>query len=136
MLIGADVLGLTILALQVICGIRWLDPNDGDRVVSGTLVYFVLTVAALAFWHHEKLAQRFSDPNQWLALAGGSILLGGFTFCADIFIGTVFHSGSHSALDAASKAGGPFGFGLTLMICPGLTSVAIAGLVRSLLEPR
>jgi hypothetical protein len=133
MLIVADALGLTVLALQVTCAVFWMAPNDGYRVISGTLIYFVLAATALGFWHYEKLVQRFSNPNQWFGLASGSILLGGLSFCADILIGTVFHSGSSSAFDAASKAGGPFGIALTLLICPGLTAVAVAGLARSFL---
>jgi len=132
--IVSDALGLTVLALQVTFAILWLAPNHAYRAVSGTLIYLILAAVALGFWHREKLAKRFSSPNQWLVLAGGSVLLGGLSFCFDVRIGTIFHSGSSSVFDAASKAVGPFGLALTLLICPGLTTVAVSGLARSLLR--
>lgn len=131
----ADTIGLTVLAIEVACLTHWLAPDDGFRILSGTLSYLVLVTVSLAFWHHEKLAKNLSEPYQWFRFGGGSILLGGVSFCFDMLIGTIFHPSS-SPLDAATKAGGPFGIGLTVLFCPGFTVVAVAGLTRSLLLQR
>ena len=131
----ADTIGLVVLAIQVACLTRWLAPDDGFRILSGTLSYLVLVTGALAFWHHEKLAKNLSEAKQWVKFGGGSILLGAVSFCFDMLIGTILHPSS-SPLDAATKAGGPFGIGLTVLFCPGLTAVAVAGLTRSLLLQR
>ena len=36
-------------------------------------------------------------------------------------------------IEAGTKVGSPFGFALTVMLCPGFTMLAISGLARALL---
>jgi hypothetical protein len=81
---------------------------------------------------HGKEAKRFSDASDWAGAVFGSILLGALSFGVDILIGTVIHPGM-SPIEAGTQAGSPFGFILTIFLCPGVTMVALAGLVRSFL---
>jgi len=135
-LVASDALGLLVLAVLVALLVHWLVPDDGYRVVSGTLSYLVLAGMALSFWHHDKLSQRALEASHWIRMAGASLLLGGLSLCFDILIGSVVHPGSASKIEAASRTIGPLGIGLTLLISPGLTVVALAGLVRSLAVPK
>jgi hypothetical protein len=50
-----------------------------------------------------------------------------------MLVGSSIHPGV-SPIEARTKAGSPFGFILTFFLYPGVTMVAVAGLVRSLLE--
>lgn len=129
-----DAVGLLALAPQAAVAVYWLAPAEEDHTILGILVYLVLAALALWLWHHDEYARSFATPTQCLGLAGGSICIGAISFAMDVLIGLIFHHGGATPLDAASKAGGPFGFVLTLLICPGLTAIAVAGFVRSLLK--
>ena len=75
----------------------------------------------------ENSFQLLSDASKLVAF---SIVVGGLSFCDDALVGSGFHLRIHSWVDAATKAGGPFGVYLTLIICPGITAVALASFVR------
>ena len=71
------------------------------------------------------------SPAEWLGVVGFSILLGAVFFGIDVLIGSQFHPSS-SLLEAATQAGGPFGFMFTLIVCPGITVYALGGFLVSL----
>jgi hypothetical protein len=131
----ADLLGLTVLAILVMVVIRWLAPNDGSRLVLGLVAYTFLAVCSLSMWHKDGASKKISKASEWAKLGAGSILVGALFFGIDMLNGKIFHSGV-SPLEAGTKAGGLFGFGLTLICCPGMTMVAAAGFARSYLVPR
>jgi len=79
-----------------------------------------------------KEAKRFSDAYDWVGVVGGSTLLGALSVGVDMLVGSLTHPGM-SPVQAGTKAGSPFGFILTIFLCPGVTLVAVAGLVRSFL---
>ena len=71
------------------------------------------------------------SPAEWLGVFGFSILLGAVFFGIDVLIGSEFHPNS-SLLEAATHAGGSFGFMFTLIVCPGITIYALGRFLVSL----
>jgi len=129
----ADAIGLVLIAVQFILVFRWLVPNDGTRFITGGIAYAILAAVALGMWHGKEASERFSDTHDWAGVMIGSILLGCMSFGVDILVGSSTHPGM-SPIEAGTKAGSPFGFILTIFLCPGVTMVAVAGLIRSFLE--
>lgn len=127
----ADAIGLGLIAVELTVLFWWLMPNDGTRFIIGIIAYGVLVAAALAMWHGKE-AKRFSDAYDWAGVFAGSVLLGALFFGIDMIVGGLDHPGI-SPFVAGTKAGSPFGFILTIFVCPGVTMVAVAGLVRSFL---
>jgi hypothetical protein len=127
----ADAIGLGLIAAELIVLFWWLVPDDGTRFLIGIIAYGVLVAVALALWHGKE-ARRFSDAYDWAGLFAGSVLLGALSFAVDMIVGSLNHPGMSPFL-AGTKAGSPFGFVLTIFLCPGVTIVAVAGLVRSFL---
>jgi hypothetical protein len=127
----ADAIGLVLIAVQLTLVFWWLVPNDGTRFIGGMLAYGILVALALAMWHGKE-AKRFTDTYDWAGVILGSIVLGAMSFGVDMLVGSFSHPGL-SPIQAGTKAGSPFGFILTIFLCPGLTMVGVAGLVRSFL---
>jgi hypothetical protein len=127
----ADAIGLILIAVELTVLFWWLVPDDGTRFIAGIVAYGVLVGLALAMWHGKE-AKRFSVPYDWARVVVGSILLGALSLGVDMLVGSFIHPGM-SPIEAGMKAGSPFGFILTIFLCPGLTVVAVAGLVRSFL---
>jgi hypothetical protein len=129
--IYADAIGLVLIAVQLTVLFWWLVPDDGTRFIAGIVAYGVLVGLALAMWYGKE-AKRFSDAYDWVGVVGGSTLLGALSFGVDMLVGSLTHPGM-SPVQAGTKAGSPFGFILTIFLCPGVAIVAVAGLVRSVL---
>jgi hypothetical protein len=128
----ADTIGLLLVAAQLILVFHWLVPDDGTRFFAGILAYGVLVGAALGMWHGKQASERFSDAHDWVGVVVGSILLGGVSFGVDVLVGSSTRPGM-SPIEAGTKAGSPFGFILTIFLCPGITMVALASVIRSFL---
>jgi hypothetical protein len=126
-----DVIGVLMIGIQLYWVVRWLVPADGSRLILYILAYVVLAGIALYVWHKDPPVKRLSAPREWAMAVVGSILVGGASFGIDIVIGLI-HKPKLSPIEAGTKAGSPFGFPLTVMLCPGFTMLAIAGLVRVL----
>jgi membrane protease YdiL (CAAX protease family) len=129
-LLQADVIGLVVLAVQLVLIVRWLAADDGFRLGVGVMAYLALAVCALSMWHGEKTAQQLSNSTEWAAAIAVSVLLGAIFFAVDMVVGSTNNPGV-SAVEAGTRAGSPFGFVLTILICPGFTMVAVAGFIRS-----
>ena len=130
----ADAIGLVLIAAQLTVVFRGLVPDDGTRFLAGILAYGVLVAVALLMWHGKE-AERFSDAYDWVGLFFGSILLGCMSFGIDVLIGSSEYP-AISPIKAGTKVGSPFGFILTIFLCPGITMVAVASIARSLLVRR
>jgi carbon starvation protein CstA len=126
----ADAIGLAAVALQTATVVHWLVTDDGYRLLIGFPGFFALSACALWMWHDEKTAEKLSNSNEWAAAVVSSVLMGAVSFAIDVMVGSWNNPGT-SVFQAAAKASGPFGIALTILICPGLTIVTIAGLVRS-----
>jgi hypothetical protein len=129
----SDITGLVTLA--ILCGLCFaLYPGIEEVRRDWTVytgVYAVLSVPAWWIWREDLDGTKIPWPNIML----GSIGLGAAFFLCDIFIGRLTHS-ELSLLDAAFHAGGLVGFAVTLIVCPGGTSIALSGWFRSLLLRR
>ena len=126
-----DGIGLIALGVQAFLLLRWLMPDDGSRLPIGIIAFVVLALCALYMWHSEKMTQKISDPGQWAAAVGVSMFLGALSFGCDMLVGIINYPGL-SPFRAATKVGSPFGFGLTVLLCPGFTIVAVGGFIRAL----
>jgi hypothetical protein len=59
------------------------------------------------------------------------VFLGALSFGGDMLVGIINYPGL-SPFRAATKVDSPFGFVLTVLLCPGFTVVAVAGFIRAL----
>jgi hypothetical protein len=126
-----DAVGLAAIAIQLFVLFRWVVPDDGLHLVWEILTFGFLATGAMYVWHSTKLAETISEPSEWAATILLSFVLGAVSFGIDMIIGSINNPGL-SAIEAGTKAGSPFGFPLTLLLCPGFTVISVAGLIRSL----
>ncbi|QNP49123.1 hypothetical protein [Diaphorobacter aerolatus] len=85
-------------------------------------IYFIWVSCALFIWHHKKSPKR---SIQWLELTAYSIAAAGLWFCFARLISHVtgsFDQGLSLFID----------IGISLLITPGITFIALTGWVRSL----
>jgi RsiW-degrading membrane proteinase PrsW (M82 family) len=121
-----DVVGLGVLAAEVeIIGIA--ASSWGAPIWAWVLAYMVLAIVALFTWHGEKWPK---ESRKALKMVLGSLLLGGVFLLVDVIVGHSDHP-EFSLVKAAESAGGPFGFGLTMLVCPVTTAVLLAGYFRA-----
>lgn len=85
-----------------------------------------LAAACSAFLWRSRFGP--SQPRGWLQLAGTSVLLAAIFFGANGALDAL-NGPRPSPLDSGGSLGG---FELCYALCPGLTSIALAGWVRSL----
>ena len=128
----SDCVGILTIGVQLYFLVRWLVPNDGSRVILGVLAYILLAGLALYLWHKEPPVKKLFEPSEWAMAIVASVAMGGVSFGIDMLIG-LFNNPRLSPIEAGTKAGSPFGFPLTVMLCPGFTMLAIAGLLRALM---
>jgi hypothetical protein len=128
----SDCVGILTIGVQLYLLVRWLVPNDGSRIILGVLTYIVLAGIALYLWHKEPPVKNLFEPSEWATAIVGSVVMGGVSFGIDMLIG-LFDNPKLSPIEAGTKAGSPFGFPLTVMLCPGFTMLAIAGLLHALM---
>ncbi len=128
----SDCVGILSIGVQLYLLVRWLVPDDGSRLILGILAYIVLAGIALYLWHKEPPVKNLLEPSQWAMAIVSSVVMSGVSFGIDMLIG-LFNNPKLSPIEAGTKAGSPFGFPLTVMLCPGFTMLAIAGLMRALM---
>jgi hypothetical protein len=87
-----------------------------------------LVAASLWLWHGDKKTQTW-DQEEWSALAIFTPLFGAMSFGIDVMVGSSNRT-YRTFLEAASHAGSPFGFPLTVLICPIGTILALGGWAR------
>lgn len=123
----ADAIGLLVLAGEMALILRFF-PIAGTPYQVWIVTYLILAVITVFLWRSEKSPR---SSRGWLQLVAGSFIFGTFFFGVDMLIGH-FSRPNLPLFDAAKQAGGPFGFGATLLVCPGFTIIAIAGFARAL----
>jgi hypothetical protein len=122
----ADPTGYFVLTAEVLLSALVLR-GAGVPAAIWIVIAAGLGVGAHFVWRSEKSAKT---AEGWLWSAMGSVIVGLVFFACDVWVGGSRHA-SLSAWEAAKNAGGPFGFGLTLVVCPGLTFISIAGIART-----
>jgi hypothetical protein len=127
-----DVIGILIIGIQLYLAVHWLVPANGSRLILYILAYIVFAGVALYVWHKDPPIEHLSEPSEWAMAVVGSVLMAGVSFGIDMVIGLI-ENPKLTPIEAGTRAGSPFGFPLTVMLCPGFTMLAIAGLLRALL---
>lgn len=121
-----NLVGMATLALLLALVIRFaVDPSEW---VETTLLAFAFAApCALYMWRDSRMSV---GPCGWLVAALGSIAVGGIFVLIDVSFG---HGKNPSASfsQAALSSGSPFGIVLTVFICPGFTSICLAGAARA-----
>ncbi len=87
--------------------------------------YLLVSTIALYMWHNLG---DLTSVKDWFMVAAGSCLLGAVFFGVDVLMGHS-HYPDLPLLEAGTKAG--ISFLATLIVCPVLTVIALAGAVRS-----
>lgn len=128
----ADIAGLAVLAmlyglsLATVYPGRTIVAQDPMRFVA---IYLPFALVALFVWHQKRAIHK--EPK-WPTFAVSSIVLGALFFIGDLAIGHYLDP-ELPVLTAAMQLRGPWGFETTLLICPGVTFLALSGWARSLL---
>ena len=122
----ADATGYFVLTAEVLLSALVLR-GAGVPAVIWIVIAVTLGVGAHFVWRSEKFPKT---AEGWLWSATGSVILGLVFFACDVLVGGSGHP-SLPPWEAAKHPGGPFGFGLTLVVCPGLTFISIAGIART-----
>jgi tryptophan-rich sensory protein len=126
----ADVIGVLVLAAEMMLLALIGFPFPDIPYWLWLLAYIVMAIAALYIWHNEKAPQKTAT---WLRLAAISVVLGALSFGCDVLL-MHFERPNLPLIEAGKHAGSPFGFITTVAVCPGLTMIAAAGLVRALYQ--
>jgi uncharacterized membrane protein YkvI len=123
----ADSIGLAALAGEI--GLIGVAASSLEIPTWGWIVaYGILAVVALIVWHGKKWPK---ETREVLKAVFGSFLLGGAFFAIDLTLGHFLHP-DLPLIQAAEHSGGPFGFGLTVLVCPVMTVVVLAGYFRAI----
>jgi hypothetical protein len=122
-----DTIGLASLAIEVLAIAHWLLPDNSYLLIECCVLFLILASWAIYLWHSENISKNISEPSEWLAATAIFLVLGAASFVIDVLAGG---KPGLSLLEAAMRAGSPFGFLLTLVIL-GFTVIAAAGFVRS-----
>jgi hypothetical protein len=123
----ADVVGLLVLAVETAIVVVVFSYRS-NPVITFVIAFLVLAVTALYLWRSEKSPRA---AKGWIFFALGSIVVGTLFFAVDIWSGHSAHP-NLPLIDAGLHNDGFWGFGWTLIVCPGLTMIAIAGAARTL----
>ncbi len=101
-------------------------PGINIPVWAWLIPYVILAGSAMLIWHGRARVESYLG---WLWFILGSIGFGALFLSMDVFNGGLAHPGL-PLFEAAHSVGGIFGYGLTLIVCPGMTMVGIASLLR------
>jgi membrane protease YdiL (CAAX protease family) len=120
-----DGVGLSVLAILLAASIRVLAGADEWAVPS----FVAFVVAAPTAWYLWRDPRSPEKPLEWLLTAIGTVFFGALFLAIDVSWGQS-QDPSASMWQAAQSAGSPFGFLLTLSVCPGFTCICVAGAAR------
>lgn len=128
----ADAIGLLVLAVLAgfVAGLTSIVYGKDYAIWALSLGLPLLAICGLFAWHNELWP---TDPKGALRVALISIPVSGVSFVLDALIGNAFYP-TLPFRYAIWQRGSPIV--LTVAICPGVTFVALAGLVRALLVNR
>ena len=127
--LALDAIGLAVIAALFGFTVFLISSGSHISTLLFFFVYLALSGVAIYVWHNKSSPRH---PKQWAWWTLGSVATGALLFTADMVIGNFMYP-NLPLLKAGTKVGGPLGFLATLAVCPGVTFVALAGLVRSLL---
>ena len=129
----ADIIGAIAVALAsgvVAAALYHMQAVNHPWVVWVIALPFLIT-GSLYLWHLSKVTRDW-DSDKWVNAMIFTPLFGAISFAIDVLIGST--NGQYKTfVDAASHAGSPFGFLLTVLICPAGTLVALGSWIRCLM---
>lgn len=123
----ADLIGCITLGLLTAVFIEIIPYHSGTFLVPFVIVYGVLLIPGYFWWtrmHRETLNPR------WLRQGVASIVVALAALVFDFVVGFALHPSLRSIPEILSSSG--ILLGMTLLISPGYTFVALAGFMRSL----
>jgi hypothetical protein len=128
----ADLIGLVLVFGVLSVGVVGLRSSDVPGIL-WVVAYLVVGVIAVGIWHSEKWP---AAVKTCLMLAAGSVVMGAISYAVDTLVVLFVHP-EGSIWSLGTKARGPFGFFITVGLCPGLTTFALGGALRAmfLLQP-
>ena len=127
-IVVADVIGLGILLVIIVLGGHFGSPEYSDWRFR-TLVFLALGCPMAGLWHVEQPC--FASSKECVGIMLVSIVFGGLFFGVDMVLGHLHHP-EVSWLQAATMNNGFAGNGLTMLVCPGTTLMAIASFTRNI----
>ena len=122
----ADLVGLIVVFSALAIAILVARPSD-IPIILWVLAFVVVGAIAVGSWHGEKWP---TTPSGSLKVAGSSILVGVLFYIVDTVVAHYEHPEVPIWL-VGTKAWGMFGFVATAAVCPGLTTIALGGVVRA-----
>ena len=126
----ADVIGIAAIALAsgAVAAALYRTQAISQPWLVWIIAFPFLVVASLWLWHISEKTRNW-ESDRWVYALLFTPLVGAISFAIDVLIGS---SNGHykTFLGAASHAGSPLGFPLTVLICPVGTLVALGGWVR------
>jgi hypothetical protein len=123
----ADLVGLTVV-FAALTLVVFVARSSDVPLFLWAIAFVVVGVIAIGIWHGEKWP---TTPFELLKVAGSSVLLGALFYIADTVIAHFEHPEVPIWL-VGTKAGSMFGFVVTAAVCPGLTTIALAGVARAI----
>lgn len=129
----ADIIGVTAVALasgSVAAALYRMRAVSQPWAVWLTALPF-LVGTSLLLWHVSKKTRNW-DIDKWGYSLIATAIIGAISFAADVLVGSS-NGPYRTLLKAASHAGSPFGFPLTVLICPVGTLVAFGSWIRYLM---
>lgn len=131
-----DVAGLAVVVVGTGVVVWVLVSFDvlNDPWVAGLIAAPTLIGTTLYTWYASKAGQDF-DTEKWMAGTLSTPLLGAVFFAIDVFIGST-HGHYANFVQAAFRAGSPFGILLTMLVCPIGTIICAGSWMRSALLDR
>lgn len=129
----ADIIGITAVALAsgAVAGALY-----GFQAISQPWLVWLIALpflvgASLWVWHISDKARNWKS-NRWSYVLIFTPLVGAISFAIDVLIGG---SNGHykTFLESAAHAGSPFGFPLTVLICPVGTLIAFGSWIRCMI---
>jgi hypothetical protein len=121
----ANLLAILALGLQYATVILVIDLFVGKALPLWAIVaiFVVLVIAGFVVWNTKESAEKIEE---WRKLTISSLIIGVGFFGWDAFLAY-----QHGQANPLRFTGGPLGLSLTLAVCPGFTSICVAGMVRA-----
>jgi hypothetical protein len=120
-----DLIGLTLLLCETAI-LAILNPYPDIPFWAWVIPYAILAISAVLIWHGKAQINSYLG---WFRFIAATVACGAVFFALDILSGHLSHP-EMPFLDAGRSVGGIVGYGLTLILFPGMTMVGTASLIR------
>ena len=94
--------------------------------IEAFFLWLVIAIASFYCWSRPVFVN--AGPRSWAITSVVALIAGGFVFCIDMVVGSMFHP--ELALWAAALRGGIFGGMMTAICTAGFLLVSVGGIAR------